>query len=289
MELTLALSVGLVMLVVLAFLRRGAAVLAAGVTAPLSIAATFAGMWAVGYSIDTLSLLALTVAVGFIIDDAIVMVEAIEAKIAQGMRPMEAALAASSEIGLTIVAISLSLVAAFIPLLFMSGVTGRFIQEFALTLTFAVAASTVVALTVTPMVCAHLIGRRGAREHQPAGSRIMRSLLAGYACTLPFVLRHTVLTLVVVVATIASTVWLYVTVPKGLIPNDDTGLVGGWVGGASDVSFPAMSDLLQRIAQKVAEDPAVENVSSSVGGGGGARPSIAAASPSRCARSRSAG
>ena len=272
MEFTLGLSVALVMLVVLLFLRRSAAVLAAGVTAPLSIAATFAGMWAVGYSIDTLSLLALTVAVGFIIDDAIVMVENIEAKVEAGMRPMPAALAASSEIGVTIVAISLSLVAAFIPLVFMGGVTGRFIREFALTLTFAVASSTVVALTVTPMICAHLIAARARRPRAaaspPVQERFLAWLLRGYARTLPVVLRHSFVALGVVVVTIASTVWLYVTVPKGLIPNDDTGLVGGWVGGASDISFPAMQEMQERIAEKVAEDPAVENVASSVGGGG---------------------
>jgi multidrug efflux pump len=271
MEFTLGLSVALVMLVVLLFLRRGAAVLAAGVTAPLSIAATFAGMWAVGYSIDTLSLLALTVAVGFIIDDAIVMVENVEAKVEAGMKPMPAALAASSEIGLTIVAISLSLVAAFIPLVFMGGVTGRFIREFALTLTFAVVSSTVVALTVTPMICAHLIAARARRPSgasPPVQERVMGWLLRFYARTLPVVLRHGYVTLGVVIATIASSVWLYVTVPKGLIPNDDTGLVGGWVGGASDISFPAMQELQERIARRVAEDPAVENVASSVGGGG---------------------
>ncbi len=271
MEFTLGLSVALVMLVVLLFLRRGAAVLAAGVTAPLSIAATFAGMWAVGYSIDTLSLLALTVAVGFIIDDAIVMVENVEAKVEAGMKPMPAALAASSEIGLTIVAISLSLVAAFIPLVFMGGVTGRFIREFALTLTFAVVSSTVVALTVTPMICAHLIAARARRPSgasPPVQERVMGWLLRFYARTLPVVLRHGYVTLGVVIATIASSVWLYVTVPKGLIPNDDTGLVGGWVGGASDISFPAMQELQERIAERVAEDPAVENVASSVGGGG---------------------
>ncbi len=270
MEHTLGMTIALVMLVVFLFLRRGAATLAAGVTVPLSIAGTFAAMWAVGYSVDNLSLMALAIAVGFVVDDAIVMVENIERHIGAGLTPMRAAITGAAEVGVTIIAISLSLVAAFIPLVFMGGITGRYFREFAMTLSFAVAVSTVVALTLTPMICAHLI-----RPHRGPPSLLDRAvegtmggLTRFYAWTLPHVLRHRHLALLAILATMGATVWLYITTPKGLLPQDDTGLVGGWVDASTDISFPAMAELQQRLAAAVGEDPAVESVGSSIGGTG---------------------
>ncbi|MHB2166779.1 efflux RND transporter permease subunit [Alsobacter sp. R-9] len=270
MEKTLAVTVGLVMLVVFVFLRRGAATLAAGVTVPLAFAGTFAAMWLVGYSIDNLSLMALAIAVGFIVDDAIVMVENIERKIGEGLTPMRAAIEGASQIALTVVAISIALLAAFIPLIFIGGITGRYFREFALTLAFAVGISTVVALTLTPMICAHLIrpGGRPANWFDRLVEGVTGALHQAYARSLPWVLRHRYVALVAVLLTTGATVWLYIATPKGLIPEDDTGLVGGWVGASSDVSFPAMVELQKRVAARVAEDPAVRHVSSSVGGSG---------------------
>jgi multidrug efflux pump len=271
MELTLVVTIVLVMLVVFLFLRRPASTIAAGVTVPLSLSGTLAAMWAVGYSIDNLSLMAIAIAVGFVVDDAIVMIENIERGIAEGLSPVRAALEGASQIGFTVIAISLSLVAAFIPLLLMGGVQGRYFREFSMTLAFAVIISTLVSLTLTPMICAHFIKPHADRPPNLL-DRIVEGAVGGllrvYARTLEPALRHRYLMLLVLLGTVGATVWLYVVTPKGFFPQDDTGLVGGWVEASTDISFPAMSELQQRVAAVAAKDPAVANVGSSIGGGG---------------------
>jgi multidrug efflux pump len=231
MQLTLMATVVLVMLVVFLFLRRTTPTIAAGVTVPLSLAGTCAAMWMVGYSINSLSLMALAISVGFVVDDAIVMIENMFRNLEKGHAPLRAALEGARQIGFTVITISVSLIAAFIPLLFMDGVVGRVFREFSLTLTFAVVISTVVSLTVTPMICAHFV-----REPPSATATlldrmveaVLSRMIAGYAKSLAFVLRYRWSTLFVLIATGALTIQLYVTTPRGYFPQDDTGLAFGW-------------------------------------------------------------
>jgi multidrug efflux pump len=269
LHLTLAASIALVMMVVLMFLRRLAATIAAGVTIPLSLAGTFVGMWAVGFSLDNVSLMALIISVGFVVDDAIVMIENWRRKLDAGMPPLPAAIAGAREIGFTVVSISVSLVAVFLPLLFMSGVIGKVFSEFALTLTFAIAVSAVVSLTVTPMLCGHFATRRPARA--TGTPSMMDRALAGtirlYGRGLRWSLRHGFTMVAVTLATIVATVWLYATAPKGFFPQDDTGLMFGFSWASPDISFEAMAPLQRRASQIVAEDPAVALVGAFVGGG----------------------
>jgi multidrug efflux pump len=271
MQWTLAATIGLVMLVVFLFLRKAASTIAAGVTVPLALAGTFAAMWAVGFSLDNLSLMALAVSVGFVVDDAIVMIENVDRNLSAGMRPMQAALEGARQIGFTVIAISFSLLAAFIPLLLMGGVVGRFFQEFALTLAFAILISTVVSLTLTPTVCAHWL-RHGHDQRRTRLDRAVEDALAAatgfYARTLSVVLRHRLLTMLVMLGTIAATVQLYIVTPKGFIPEEDTGLLLGWSEGSNDASFASMVVLQQRVADIVQADPAVEGVGSILGSGG---------------------
>jgi multidrug efflux pump len=269
MQLTLAGTVVLVMLVVFVFLRRPAPTIAAGVTVPLSLAGTCAAMWLVGFSIDNLSLMALVVSVGFVVDDAIVMIENTFRNIEKGYRPLRAALVGARQIGFTIVSISISLLAAFIPLLFMGGIVGRFFREFSVTLAFAIAISTVVSLTVTPMICAHFIHRVPSRD----GSRfdrvvewVLRGLIRGYAATLTIALRNHGIMLLIMAATIVITADLYYKIPKGLLPQDDTGLVFGGTRASPDTSFKTMVELQRQVAALVGADPAVAGVGSIVGG-----------------------
>jgi multidrug efflux pump subunit AcrB len=268
MQLTLAATVALVMVVVFLFLRRPTPTIAAGITVPLSLAGTCAAMWVVGYSIDNLSLMALAVSVGFVVDDAIVIIENTFRNLEAGVSPLRAALKGSRQIGFTVVSISLSLFAAFIPLLFMGGIVGRFLREFSMTLVFAIVISTLVSLSVTPMICAHFVRRPPSRNAtwfdrivDFALSRIVRA----YARTLGFVLRHKLIMFVVFVVTIVLTVELYIKIPKGFIPEDDAGLVFATTEAASDISFKAMSDLQMMAASVVEADPAVAGVGSSVG------------------------
>ncbi len=268
MQFTLIATIALVMMVVFLFLRRLAATIAAGVTVPLALAGTCALMWVVGFSIDNISLMALAVSVGFVVDDAIVVIENVFRNLEKGMSPLRAAIEGARQIGFTVIAISISLVAAFTPLLFMGGLVGRLFSEFSLTLTFAIAISTVVSLTVTPMICAHFVKAPPSPDAtwlDRGVERVLARSVAFYASTLDVVLRHRWLTLLVFVVTIALTSVLYVKTPKGFFPQDDTGLIFGGTRAAPDISFEAMKELQERATAIVLSDPAVGHVGSSVG------------------------
>jgi hydrophobe/amphiphile efflux-1 (HAE1) family protein len=268
MQLTLIASVVLVMLVVFLFLRRAAATIAAGVTVPLALAGTCAMMWVAGFSIDNLSLMALAISVGFVVDDAIVMIENCFRNLERGMSPLRAAIEGAQQIGFTVLAISISLVAAFIPLLFMTGIVGRLFREFSVTVAFAIAVSTVVSLTLTPMICAHFVRRPPSPDAtwlDRAVERVLSSAIRFYAWSLGGVLNHRALTLLVMAATLAITAMLYVRTPKGFFPQDDTGLIWGGTQASTEVSFQAMYELQQRAEAIVRADPAVANVGSSIG------------------------
>ena len=271
MQLTLGVTIVLVMLVVFVFLRRAAPTIAVGVTVPLSLTGTCAAMWVAGFSIDNLSLMALAVSVGFVVDDAIVMIENVFRNLEKGYSPLRATIDGARQIGFTVISISASLVAAFIPLLFMGGVVGRLFREFSVTLAFAIVISTVVSLSVTPMICAHFV-RAAPSSNATTLDRwvesILRRMIDAYATSLNFVLRHRMLTLLVFLATIALTVELYIKTPKGYFPQDDTGLIFGGTRASPDISFEAMKELQQRATEIVLSDPAVASIGSSVGTSG---------------------
>jgi len=271
MQFTLIATVALVMLVVFMFLRRAAATIAAGITVPLALGGTCAMMWCVGFSIDNLSLMALAVSVGFVVDDAIVMIENCFRNLEKGMSPMQAALEGARQIGFTVVSISVSLVAAFIPLLFMSGIVGRVFREFSVTLAFAIAVSTVVSLTVTPMICAHFVRKPPSRD-ATWFDRVVEScmdwLKGAYGRSLSGVLQQRFLTLLVMAAVLVLTTLLYIKSQKGYFPTDDTGLVWGSTQASTEASYQSMFDLQQRVAQIVLADPAVQGVGSSIGTSG---------------------
>jgi multidrug efflux pump len=267
-QFTLVLSVALVVLVVLIFLRTIGATVIAGVALPLSLVATFGVMWFAGFSLDNLSLMALTIGTGFVVDDAIVMIENIVRHRENGESPLEAALRGASEIGFTVISLTLSLVAVFIPLLFMTGLVGRMFREFALTLTIAVVASAVVSLTLTPMMCGRLL--RPSRESR--GNRLTRGFgrtieatIEAYRRSLLWVLRHQPETLAVTFATLAATIALYVVMPKGFLPLQDTGLITAVTETSSDVSFPEMQRRQERIESAIRRDPDVAGVISVIG------------------------
>jgi multidrug efflux pump len=271
MQFTLLATAILVMVVVFAFLRRITPTVAAGVSVPLALAGTCAGMWLAGFSIDNLSLMALAISVGFVVDDAIVMIENMYRNLERGMRPYQAALEGAKQIGFTVLSISLSLIAAFTPLIFMDGIVGRLLREFSLTLTFAIVVSTVVSLTITPMICAHYI--KEATSHSATWfDRIVEGTLsrmvAFYARTLRVVLGFPFLTLLVFFATIALTVTLYIKTPKGYFPVDDSGFVIGATRASADISFQSMLGLQQQLADIVMADPAVAGIGSILGGAG---------------------
>ena len=266
---TLMISIALVMMVVFVFLRRAAPVLAAGITVPISLGVTFACMWASRFTLDNLSLMAIVISVGFVVDDAIVMIENVDRNMAAGMSPKQAALAGSRQIGFTVVSISLSLIAAFIPLLFMPGVMGRMFREFSLTLAFAILASMLVSLTVTPMICGHFMAqgeRRPSRFDRLVEGGLER-LRRGYALTLEGALARPVMVFIVFLLTIGLTVQLYRVVPKGMLPEDDLGLLFGFTEAGPEVSFPAMQELQQKATDIIVADPAVDSTASFVGGG----------------------
>ncbi|MGY3117750.1 multidrug efflux pump subunit AcrB [Bradyrhizobium sp. S3.14.4] len=272
MQWTLLATAVLVMVVVFVFLRRLTPTIAAGISVPLALAGTCAGMWVAGFSIDNLSLMALAISVGFVVDDAIVMIENMYRNLEHGMRPLQAALVGARQIGFTVVSISLSLIAAFTPLIFMDGIVGRLLREFSLTLTFAILVSTLVSLTVTPMICAHYIRQTTSRTATLFDRIIEGSLsriVAFYARTLRTVLEFPLLTLLVFFATIGLTVTLYIKVPKGYFPTDDSGFVIGATRASADISFQSMLGLQQRLADIVMQDPAVAGIGSTVGSGGG--------------------
>jgi multidrug efflux pump len=256
---------------VFAFLRRITPTIAAGVSVPLALAGTCAGMWLAGFSIDNLSLMALAISVGFVVDDAIVMIENMYRNLEHGMRPYQAALEGARQIGFTVLSISLSLIAAFTPLIFMDGIVGRLLREFSLTLTFAIVVSTVVSLTITPMICAHFI-KQATSDRATWFDRVVEGTLsrmvAFYASTLRVVLEFPFMTLLVFFATIALTVTLYIKIPKGYFPVDDSGFVIGVTRASADISFQSMLGLQQQLADIVVADPAVAGIGSILGTGG---------------------
>jgi len=264
---TLAISICLVMAVVFVFLRRATPMIAAGITVPLSLMGTCAAMWAAGYSIDNLSLMALIIAVGFVVDDAIVMIENIQGNVEKGMGRMEAALLGSEQIGFTVLSISLSLIAVFVPLLFMEGVMGRLLREFSFTLVFTIVISTVVSLTVTPMICAWLTFKspQTPSRFDIFVEAILSKVVDLYGRSLRPVVDHPWATLVVILGSIVWTVYLYQSIPKGNLPQDDIGLINGTTEASADVSFAEMVRLQKQAEAIIAADPDVVNVGSFIG------------------------
>jgi multidrug efflux pump len=268
-QFTLILSVVLVVLVVLVFLRSIRATIIAGVALPLSLIATFGVMYFLGFSLDNLSLMALTIGTGFVVDDAIVMIENIVRHLEMGERPLDAALKGAREIGFTVISLTVSLIAVFIPLLFMTGIVGRMFREFALVLTVAVVASAIVSLTLTPMMCGQLLRHTPEDLSRPPGllARLGERLNARYKGSLEWVLRHRILMLLVMAGTLAATTLLYVTIPKGFLPPQDTGLISAVTDADTSVSFEEMSRLQDQVATAIRQDPAVTGVTSVVGVG----------------------
>ncbi|MGN6110717.1 MAG: efflux RND transporter permease subunit, partial [Kofleriaceae bacterium] len=269
-ELTLVISIVLVTVVVFLFLRSLRATAIPAVAVPLSLIATFAVMYAVDYSLDNLSLMALTIATGFVVDDAIVVTENVTRFIEQGVPPREAALRGAKQIGFTIISITASLLAVFIPILFMGGLVGRLFREFAVVLAVSITLSAVISLSLTPMMCAQLLrpvhGRPGAIAR--ALERGLDALIRGYAGALRVLLRHRIVVGVVTVATIATTVWLYTQIPSGLFPRQDTGMLTATTQGPQDISFAAMKERQERLIAIVLADPDVEHINANVGGFG---------------------
>jgi len=269
-QFTLVLTVALVVLVIFLFLRKFWATVIPSVTLPVSLVATFGVMQLAGFSLDNLSLMALTIAAGYVVDDAIVMIENIVRHLEAGESPIAAASKGAKQIGFTIVSLTVSLVAVFIPLLFMGGIVGRLFREFAITLSVAVIASAFVSLTLTPMMCAQLLHRESDRKPGRifvASERAFARLLALYGGSLRFVLRHRATTLIVTAATLLATLYLYVVVPKGFLPQQDTGLIIGVTDAAQDISFPAMVARQREVADIALTEPAVASVGSFVGAG----------------------
>ena len=263
-QFTMAVSIGLVVLVMFLFLRRVRATLIPSVTIPVSLLSTCAVMYLVGYSIDNVSLMALTIAVGFIIDDAVVMVENINRHIEAGKPPLEAALIGSREIGFTIVSMTLSLVAVFIPLLLMGGLVGRLFREFAVTVSVAILMSGIISLTLTPMMCGWLLkpakeGHREGRISALLEAAYQRSL-DFYAVCLRWSLRHRLFIMAVMAATIAATVYLYIVIPKGFFPQQDNGTISGTAEAGQDISYAAMIERVHELAKIVMADPDVDTV-----------------------------
>jgi multidrug efflux pump len=270
-EFELMLTIGLVVLVIFLFLRSFYATIIPSVAVPLSLVGTFGAMYALGYSLDNLSLMALTISTGFVVDDAIVMIENISRYIEEGEKPMEAALKGAEQIGFTIVSLTVSLIAVLIPLLFMGDVVGRLFREFAVTLAVTIVISAVVSLTLTPMMSARIL------RHQPeaqqgrfyrASERVFERMIAFYGRTLKFVLEYQTITLLVAVGTLALTIFLYIIIPKGFFPVQDTGVIQGISQAPETISFPAMAEKQQELARIILADPAVQSLSSFIGADG---------------------
>ncbi|WP_336277411.1 multidrug efflux RND transporter permease subunit MdtC [Cronobacter dublinensis] len=266
-EQSLAISVALVILVVFLFLRSGRATLIPAVAVPVSLVGTFAAMYLCGFSLNNLSLMALTIATGFVVDDAIVVLENISRHLEAGMKPLQAALQGVREVGFTVLSMSLSLVAVFLPLLLMGGLPGRLFREFAVTLSVAIGISLVVSLTLTPMMCGWLLKTRAPKETRRTGiNRLLLALQGGYARSLGWVLNHARLVGVVLLATIALNVWLYISIPKTFFPEQDTGRLMGGIQADQSISFQAMRGKLQDFMKIIRDDPAVDNVTGFTGG-----------------------
>jgi hydrophobe/amphiphile efflux-1 (HAE1) family protein len=270
-QLTLVITMGLVVMVMFLFLRRFWPTFISGVTMPLALAGTFGVMWLCGYSLDNLSLMALTVSTGFVVDDAIVVIENIVRFIEKGEPPLQAALKGARQIGFTVISISLSLIAVFIPLLFMGGLIGRLFHEFAVTLSVAILVSMVVSLTLTPMLCGQFLKaedhsrRRGLVDR--LSERGFNAMHTFYERTLKWVLQHEYTMLIVAAGVIVATVYLYFVVPKGFFPQQDTGQMTGTTEAAQDISFEAMREKQEEVVKIVMADPAVQAVGSFFGGG----------------------
>jgi multidrug efflux pump len=270
-ERTLLISIGLVIVVVFVFLRNGRATLVPAVAVPVSLIGTLAVMYLFGYSLDNLSLMALTISTGFVVDDAIVVMENITRHLENGMQPFAAALKGAEEIGFTVFTISISLIAVFIPLLLMGGIVGRLFREFAVTLSTAILVSMVISLTTTPMMCAYLLKSERTQKHGrmfTASETFFDWVLSLYRGSLRWVLNHPAPTLVVLFLTIALNGVLIVRIPKGFFPQEDTGAITGAVRGPQDSSFPAMNNSIQQIGGVIKNDPAVANVIAFTGGNG---------------------
>jgi multidrug efflux pump len=269
-ETTLAISISLVILVVFLFLRNVRATLIPSVAVPVSLIGTFAIMYLFSYSIDNLSLMALTISTGFVVDDAIVVIENITRYLEQGMTPMKAALRGAQEIGFTVLSISLSLIAVFIPILLMGGIVGRLFREFAVTLAVAILVSLVVSLTATPMMCSRLLSREKPEGHNclyMASEKAFTWILGSYESTLTWVLDHAPWTLAVLLITIGVNVFLLIIVPKGFFPLQDNGIIQGGIRGQQDISYQAMDKVTKQFVDIVTADPAVANVMAFTGGG----------------------
>jgi multidrug efflux pump len=267
-QFTLMLTVGLVVMVMFLFLRNIAATIIPGIAVPLSLVATFGVMYLLGYSLNNLTLMALTISTGFVVDDAIVMIENISRYIEAGDAPMEAALKGSAQIGFTIVSLTVSLIAVLIPLLFMSDIVGRLFREFAVTLSVTILASAVVSLTLTPMMCSKLLKHKSEAKQgrfYKASERAFNSVIAFYGRTLKWVLGWQVATLLVAAATLGFTIYLFFVIPKGFFPIQDTGVIQGVSEAAQSVSFPEMSRQQQQLSKVILQDPAVDNLSSFIG------------------------
>jgi multidrug efflux pump len=270
-EFELMLTIGLVVLVIFLFLRNLYATIIPSVAVPLSLIGTFGAMYALGYSLDNLSLMALTISTGFVVDDAIVMIENISRYIEEGEKPMEAALKGAKQIGFTILSLTVSLIAVLIPLLFMGDVVGRLFREFAVTLAVTIVVSAVVSLTLTPMMSARIL-KHIPKEKQgrlyKASERVFENMIAFYGRTLKFVLRYQTITLLVALGTLMLTVFLYIIIPKGFFPVQDTGVIQGITQAPQSIGSRAMAENQQALAKVILEDPAVESVSSFIGADG---------------------
>ena len=270
-ERTLLISIGLVIVVVFVFLRNGRATLIPGTAVPVSLIGTFAVMYLFGYSLDNLSLMAMTISTGFVVDDAIVVMENITRHLENGMKPFAAALKGAAEIGFTVFTISISLIAVFIPLLLMGGIVGRLFREFAVTLSASILVSMIVSLTTTPMMCAYLLKNERTEKHGrifTASEKVFDGVLSLYRRSLHWVLDHPALTLSVLFLTIVLNVVVIVKIPKGFFPVEDTGAISGRVQGPQDSSFPAMDNAIRQIGGVIKNDPAVANVIGFTGGSG---------------------
>ncbi len=268
---SLIISLVLVVLVVFVFLRNVRATLIPSVSVPLSLIGTFGVMYLLHYSLDNLSLMALAISTGFVVDDAIVVIEDITRYLEQGMAPAKAAFRGSSEIGFTVLSMSTSLIAVFIPILLMAGIVGRLFREFAVTLSATIVLSLVLSLTTTPMMCAKFLRPQQGRKHGSlyrASERVFDGILRGYSKTLGWILRHQPLTLVATILTACLSIYLYMIVPKGFFPQQDAGRLGGAIQASQDISFPAMRDKMVQFVGIVKKDPDVYNVVSFAGGSG---------------------
>jgi multidrug efflux pump len=270
-ELTLIISIILVILVVFAFLRNVWATVIPSVAVPLSLVGTFGVMYLFNYSVDNLSLMALTICTGFVVDDAIVVIENITRHIEAGMEPYQAAMKGASEIGFTVLSMSASLIAVFIPILLMSGIVGRLFREFAVVLSVAILVSLLISLTTTPMLCARFLKHDSSRHGRAyrASESAFNSLLRFYDVSLGWVLRHQFLILLLTIGTVCLNGYLFWVTPKGFFPQQDTGRVTGLIQGDQDLSFAAMSQKMRQFTDAVLEDPAIDTVSSFTGGGSG--------------------